>query len=289
MSGTRDKVGLVSPVWLILPAAFFTLILFGVSAVLLLRMSFNRHPPDGIYEQAWTIESYISIMTIRTNLITIADTLSISFVTAIVTVVIAFIFAFYIWSLSPKNRILLVAVALCPMLISEISVIIGWRLFFPFNGFLSYSLLSIGLTPTKINLLGTNFAALVGLSYLSVSYCFFTILSVLNGIDRNLLLASGDLGASPARTFLNVLLPLSAGGIASAFTQAFVFTMGTYATLNALGPDSLWSIGYEIQKRMLTQRDWPFASAFAIVLVTLIATVSMLVQYSRRRWGPKHV
>lgn len=115
------------------------------------------------------------------------------------------------------------------------SVIIGWRLFFPANGFLSYTLFSTGLISRKLNLLGTNFAAIVGLSYISVSYCFFTILSVLNSIDRNLVLASGDLGASPFRTFVNVLLPLSKAGIASAFIQAFVFTMGIYATVNALG------------------------------------------------------
>lgn len=91
----------------------------------------------------------------------------------------------------------LLAIALCPMLVSEISVIIGWRMFFPSNGFLSYALVETGLVERKVNLLGTRFAAIVGLSYISVSYCFLTILSVMNAVDRDLITASGDLGASP--------------------------------------------------------------------------------------------
>lgn len=285
---TRAKRGPLSAGWLVLPALLFTGVLFGVPLLHLLRMSFNHHPPDGIYEVAWSFENYIAVLTDPINLATIGDTLAISLTTAVITVTIAFFFAHAVWVRNGRNRLLLLAIALCPMLVSEISVIIGWRLFFPANGFLSYALVSTGILERKINLLGTHFAAIVGLSYISVSYCFFTILSVLNGIDRNLVLASGDLGASPLRTFFNVLLPLAKGGVAAAFTQAFVFTMGIYATVNALGPDSLWSIGYEIQRQMLSRRDWPLASALAVVLVVLIVATSFLVQFLRHRKGPRH-
>jgi len=289
LSPDRARIGPHFSVgWLIAPAALFTAILFGIPLLLLVRMSFNRHPPSGVYEPAWSLENYVAILTSPTNLTTIGDTVLMSLITAVVTVVIAFLFAHQVWTRGGKQRLLLLAIGLCPMLVSEISVIIGWRLFFPANGFLSYSLFSTGLVPHKFNLLGTHFAAIVGLSYISVSYCFLTILSVLNGIDRNLLVASGDLGASPIRTFVNILVPLAKGGIASAFTQAFVFSMGIYATVNALGPDSLWSIGYEIQRQMLSRRDWPLAAAFAMVLIVLIAATSLLVQYVRQRKGPRH-
>lgn len=285
---TGPNRGTLSAGWLIVPALVFTAILFGIPLLYLLRMSFNQHPPTGVYVEAWSLENYIAILTTPTNLATIGDTVVISLVTAVITVAIAFLFAQFVWMRGAKSRLILLAIALCPMLVSEISVIIGWRLFFPANGFLSYSLFSTGIIDRKLNLLGTNFAAVVGLSYISVSYCFFTILSVLNGIDRNLLVASGDLGASPIRTFFNILLPLAKGGIAAAFTQAFVFTMGIYATVNALGPDSLWSIGYEIQRQMLSRRDWPLASAFAIILIVMIAATSLFIQYLRHRKGPRH-
>lgn len=276
-----------SPVWLIMPALVFTLLAFGIPLLHLVRMSFNHHPPNGIYELAWTLENYAAVLTDPINLRTIRDTITLSLITAVVTVVVAFFFAYSVWRRRGRIHLILLAIALCPMLVSEISVIIGWRMFFPANGFLSYALMELGLTDQKVNLLGTRFAAVVGLSYISVSYCFLTILSVMNAVDRDLIAASGDLGASPLQTFLRVMVPLTKGGIAGAFTQAFVFSMGIYAAVNALGPDSLWSIGWEIQRQMLSKRDWPLASAFAVVLILLISLAVAGVQILRdRKRGP---
>ena len=275
--------------WLLLaPAIMFIAIVFGLPLMYLVRMSFNLHPPDGTYVEAWTLKNYITVLTNPLQLATIGMTVYISLVTAAITVTGSFIFAHFVWGQKGKLRTVLLAIALGPMLVSEISVIIGWRMFFPSNGLLSYSLIWTGLADEKINLLATQTAAVVGLSYISMPYCFFTILSVLNGIDRNLLTASGDLGASPVRTFFRVLLPLTKGALASAFTQAFVFTMGIYATTNALGPDSLWTMGYEIQRQMLSRRDWPLASAIAVVLVVIITLAALMAQWLRHRKGRGH-
>ncbi|MFT3731796.1 MAG: ABC transporter permease [Hyphomicrobium sp.] len=275
--------------WLLVPALAFIVFVFGWPLLYLLRMSFNEHPGPSVYVEAWSLRNYLYILTDPGMLEEIAKTVYISLVTAIVTVVAAFFFAQFVWLREGRSRLMLLAVALGPMLISEVSVIIGWRIFFPSNGLLSYALMSAGLSERKINLLGTELAAVVGLSYISVSYCFFSILSVLNGIDRGLLTASGDLGASPARTFFTVLLPLAKGGIAAAFTQAFVFTMGIYATTNALGPDSLWTMPYEIQLQMLTRRNWPMASALSVVLIAIIAVAALAVQWLRHRKGRRRV
>lgn len=272
-----------SVTWLLLPAIGFVVVAFGWPLIYLVRMSFNLHPPDGIYVEAWSLQNYIEVLTDPLHVRSIVSTVYIALVTACITVVVAFLFAQFVWARQGKLRTLLLAVALGPMLVSEISVIIGWRIFLPTNGLLSYTLLWSGISGTKINLLGTEAAAIIGLSYISMPYCFFTILSVLNGIDRNLLTASSDLGATPTQTFFRVLLPLTKGGLAAAFTQAFVFTMGIYATTNALGPDSIWTMGYEIQRQMLTRRDWPLASAIAIVLVVIISLATLATQWLRHR------
>lgn len=274
--------------WLLLPAIAFIALVFGWPLIYLVRMSFNIHPPEGIYVEAWSLQNYIALLTEPLHLTAIWTTVYLSLVTAVVTVIAAFFFAQLVWSQSGKTRTVLMAVALGPMLVSEVSVLIGWRIFFPTNGLLSYALVSTGLSDVKINLLSTQTAVIVGLCYISMPYCFFTILSVLNGIDRNLLTASGDLGASPVRTFFEVLVPLARGGIAAAFIQAFVFTMGIYATTNALGPDSLWTMGYEIQRQMLSRRDWPMASAIAVVLVIIVAAAVLTTQWLRHRTRSHH-
>ncbi|MFA5957636.1 ABC transporter permease [Hyphomicrobium sp.] len=275
--------------WLLVPGLLFIFFVFGWPLLYLLRMSFNDHPGATVYVEAWTLRNYVFVLTDPGMLTEIAKTVYLSVVTAVVTVTAAFFFAQFVWLREGSARLIFLAIALGPMLISEVSVIIGWRMFFPSNGLLSYAMTSTGLSGQKINLLSTELAAVVGLSYISVSYCFFSILSVLNGIDRGLLTASADLGASPVRTFFTVLLPLAKGGIAAAFTQAFVFTMGIYATTNALGPDSLWTVPYEIQLQMLTRRNWPMAAALSIVLIVIIAAAALVTQWLRHRKGSRHV
>src|SRR6185312_8383927 len=118
------------------------------------------------------------------------------------------------------------------------------------NVFLSFSLVSLGLVNDKINLLYTLTAAVLGLVYISLPYCIFIFLSVFQGIDRRLIEASADLGAGPLRTFRTVLFPLMRSGFFVAFSQAFIWSAGTYATPSALGPDWLWSIGFETYRQM---------------------------------------
>src|SRR5690606_34606503 len=161
------------------------------------------------------------------------------------------VFALLVWLKPARWRLLFIGLALCPLLISEISIIFGWWMFFPKNGLLSYALVSAGVLEDGISLMYTEFAALVGLVYLTLPFCFFIMLSIFDGIDRRVLEASADLGAGPARTFREVLLPLTRSGILIAFAQSFIWAMGTYATPSALGPNTLWTIGYLVQEQML--------------------------------------
>jgi ABC-type spermidine/putrescine transport system permease subunit I len=146
-------------------------------------------------------------------------------------------------------------------------------------------LLSLGLVEEKINLLYTVTAAVLGLVYISLPYCIFIFRSVFQGIDRRLVEASADLGASPLRTFRTVLLPLMRGGFFVAFAQAFIWSAGTYATPSALGPDWLWSIGFETYRQMASLRNWPLASVLAMLVTFMILGVIAAAQRLDRAGG----
>lgn len=79
--------------------------------------------------------------------------------------------------------------------------------------------------------------------------------------------------AAPLVTWKEVLLPLTSGGLQVAFSQSFIWTMGTYATPSALGPDTLWTLGFLVQEQMLGKHNWPLASALAMILVIGVAAV----------------
>jgi len=260
------------------PALLIAVAFFGLPIAFMARMSFNEHIDQRFYVPGFTFESYAAMLTDQTFRGALLTTMRLAFVSSIVTVVVGYAFAMLVW-LKPKRwRLAFIALALCPLLISEISIIFGWWMFFPKNGLLSYALVSSGLITDKVSLMYTEFAAFVGLTYVTLPFCFFILLSIFDGIDKKVLEASADLGAGPLRTFREVLLPLTKGGIAAAFAQSFIWAVGTYATPSALGPDTLWTIGYLIQEQMLGKHNWPRAAAFSIVLTIGVALVMVIVR-----------
>ena len=279
----------LAPWILLLPALVVVLIFFGIPTLYMARMSFNLHIDQRLFVPGFTFEHYADLFSNPLFTHAILTTTVLSFMASLVTVAIGYAFALLVWLKPAHWRLIFVGLALCPLLISEITIIFGWWMFFPKNGLLSYALMSSGLITNKISLMYTEFAAFVGLVYLTLPYCFFILLSIFDGIDKRLIEASEDLGAPPVTTFVEVLLPLSRSGILVAFSQAFIWTMGTYATPSALGPDTLWTLGFLIQDQMLGKQNWPMASALSMVLVIGVAAVMMLTSSLKSKQSSFHV
>jgi ABC-type spermidine/putrescine transport system permease subunit I len=260
------------------PALVIAIIFFGIPMLLMLRMSFNEHAPQRLYVPGFTLRHYAQILTEERFVTSILTTVKLSLMASLATLLIGYAFALLVWLKPARWRLAFIGLALTPLLISEISIIFGWWMFFPKNGLLSYALLSAGLISDKISLMYTEFAAFVGLVYVTLPFCFFILLSIFDAIDRRLIEASGDLGARPLTTFYEILLPLTRTGILVAFAQSFIWAMGTYATPSALGPDTLWTIGYLIQEQMLGKSNWPLSSAFSMILVVAVAIVMIFVR-----------
>ena len=266
------------PFALMSPALVIAIVFFGIPTLLMLRMSFNEHVPQRLYVPGFTFSHYAQLLSEERFVTAIWTTVKLSLLASCATVLIGYGFAMLVWLKPARWRLAFIGLALTPLLISEISIIFGWWMFFPKNGLLSYALLSVGLISDKISLMYTEFAAFVGLVYITLPFCFFILLSIFDAIDKRLIEASGDLGARPFTTFYEILLPLTRTGILVAFAQSFIWAMGTYATPSALGPDTLWTIGYLIQEQMMGKSNWPLASAFSMILVVLVAVVILFVR-----------
>lgn len=268
----------LAPYALLAPALVVAVVFFGLPTLYMLRMSFNVKTGVEAFVPGFTFDHYLRLLGDELYVGAMLRTIRLSLVCAFVTLVLGYAFALLVWLKPPAWRVLFIGLALCPLLISEISIIFGWWMFFPKNGLLSWALVSTGIMADKISLMYTEFAALVGLIYLTLPFCFFMLLSTFDGIDRRLLEASADLGARPLQTFADVLLPLTRSCMLVAFAQSFIWAIGTYATPTALGPDTLWTMGYLIQDQMVSKRNWPFAAALSMVLVTAVALVMILTR-----------
>ncbi|WP_373502796.1 ABC transporter permease [Aestuariivirga sp.] len=265
--------------WLLMaPALVIVIVFFGVPMLYMLRMSFNLHEGQKLYTPGFTLEHYGQLFANPLFTGAMWTTVKLALAASVATVIIGYAFALLVWLKPAGWRLIFIGLALCPLLISEIAIIFGWWMFFPKNGLMSYALLSSGLITDKVSLMYTEFAAFVGLIYITLPYCFFILLSILDGIDKRVLEASADLGAGPLSTFIEVLVPLTRTGLAVAFSQSFIWSVGTYATPSALGPDTLWTVGFLIQDQMLGKHNWPMASAFSMILVLGVAAVMVVTR-----------
>ncbi len=276
--------------WLLLfPALVIVLIFFGLPTLYMARMSFNLSEGSKLYTPGLSWANYQTVFSNTVFVAAIWTTLKLALMASAATLVIGYLFALLVWLKPARWRLILIGLALCPLLISEIAIIFGWWMFFPKNGLLSFALTNSGMIKDKISLMYTEFAAFVGLVYLTLPFCFFILLSILDGIDKRILEAAADLGASSLTILREVLLPLTRNGLLVAFSQCFIFTMGTYATPSALGPDTLWTMGFLIQEQMLGRNNWPLASALSMVLVILVGVMMGVTRAFSTRRATLHV
>lgn len=276
--------------WLLLfPALVIVLIFFGLPTLYMARMSFNLSEGSKLYTPGLSWANYQTVFSNAVFEAAIWTTLKLALMASAATLVIGYLFALLVWLKPARWRLILIGLALCPLLISEIAIIFGWWMFFPKNGLLSFALTNSGLIKDKISLMYTEFAAFVGLVYLTLPFCFFILLSILDGIDKHILEAAADLGASSLTILREVLLPLTRNGLLVAFSQCFIFTMGTYATPSALGPDTLWTMGFLIQEQMLGRNNWPLASALSMVLVIVVGVMMGVTRAFSTRRATLHV
>ena len=112
-----------------------------------------------------------------------------------------------------------------------------------------------------------------------------SIATVLGKIDRAFGEAAMTLGATPARSFLTVTLPLSIQGIAAGSVIVFCLTIGAFVTPLWLGRGHVTVMAIAVHEQMVTLVDWPGGAALAMLLT--VATLVLLAGYGLllRRWA----
>jgi len=129
----------------------------------------------------------------------------------------------------------------------------------------------------------TDFAVYVGIVYTYLPFMILPLYANLVKLDNDLLEASADLGSKPLTTFLTVTLPLSLPGILAGSMLVMVPVIGEFVIPALLGgPDTLM-IGRVLWDEFFSNRDWPVASAVAIVMLLLMVLPIMAMRSTAGR------
>jgi len=157
--------------------------------------------------------------------------------------------------------------------------IYAWINILQHDGLLNQILLALHLVSTPVVWLSTDSAMYLGMVYSYLPFMILPLYATLARMDPALLEAAADLGSSPRQAFWLVTFPLSLPGIGAGVLLCFIPIVGEFVIPDLLaGSDSLM-IGQTLWLEFFTNKDWPVASAVAIVLLLLL--VAPLVLYDR--------
>jgi putative spermidine/putrescine transport system permease protein len=236
---------------------------------------------------SFTLDNYLGIftsdVTLRTYLNTFKFVVLVWFFTLIIGYPVAYFLSFHVKEL--RWQIILFLICTIPFWTSNIIRMISWVPLLGKEGLVNQILLGIGLVDQPLEfLLYSDFAVVLGMVHLYIIFMIAPIFNSLMRIDRTLITASEDLGASGFQTFKEVVLPLSAPGIAIGSIFIVTLVMGEFVTVRLMGGGQAASVGKLIQTQ-IGSLQYPLAAANAIILlaVTMFLVVSILRIFDIRK------
>ena len=191
---------------------------------------------------------------------------------AFVHVLLAYPTGYFLAMCVRRRKYVLLLLIIAPFLTSYLLRVLAWKVILGDAGVINSFLTTTGLTDEPVSwLLYSQFTVMLVLAYVWVPFVALPIFVSLDNLDRSLLEAASDLGASRWQTFLRVTLRVSAPGLFAAFLFVFIPTIGEFVTPLLVGGPSGYMYGNAIQDAFTRGLDWETGSMLAIFMLGVIA------------------
>ncbi len=250
---------------------YVVLITLIVIPILMMALySFQTERPSGVFTISFTLEHYISFFQEGLFVRLMIESLYLAFLATALTLVIGYPLAYYISMSKPRTRVLLILLISAPMWI---------------NMLLRTRALQQVFEMVAPDLLGSNLAIVIGMTYIFLPFMVLPIYTVLSKIDPALYESSADLGATRLQTIIRVIIPLSLSGILSGIMMVFLPAATTLVVPKYLG-QGRYLVGNLIENAMIQQGRFGYGSAIAIILALLImASLYMIKRVDKYQGG----
>ncbi|MGG5808833.1 ABC transporter permease [Falsiroseomonas sp. CW058] len=268
---------------LVLPAALILAAGFLYPMVLLARISLNRTSDIGAMEPALTLETYGKIIGDDFTWELAGNTATLAAGCAAAAVALALPVALLIRAAPPRWRGVLSLMAVAPLLVSGTARVVGWMAILGDRGMVNAALAWLSLADAPVRLINNWTGVRIGLTESLMPYACLVLIAGLGRLDPRLEEAAATLGATRARTFLRVTLPLAAPALLAAFLLTLVLGISAFVTPRLMGGGRVFVVATEIFDLALETVDWPAASAMAMLLLGALAAAMLLRGLLARR------
>ena len=206
------------------------------------------------------------------------SSLKIALISTGFTLLIGYPIAYSMARAAPEWRPTLLMLVVLPFWTSFLIRVYAWMGILSNEGLLNQFLLWSGFISEPLTILNTNAAVYIGIVYTYLPFMILPIYSALDKMDDGLLEAAEDLGCSRTSAFWLVTIPLSKTGIIAGCFLVFIPTLGEFVIPSLLGGSQTLMIGKVLWEEFFNNRDWPVASAVAIILLLILIIPIILFQ-----------
>ncbi|WP_299728646.1 ABC transporter permease subunit [uncultured Tateyamaria sp.] len=211
------------------------------------------------------------------------SSLQIAFFSTFLTLCVGYPMAYAMARAPEQWRATLLMLVILPFWTSFLIRVYAWVGILSGEGFLNQFLLWIGVISAPLTILNTNTAVYIGIVYTYLPFMILPIYSALDRLDGSLIEAAEDLGCSRLKAFWLVTIPLSKNGIIAGCFLVFIPALGEFVIPSLLGGSGTLMIGKVLFEEFFSNRDWPVASAVAVILLLILIIPIVLFQRNEQR------
>lgn len=237
--------------------------------LLVLLASFLSKDPKYFLSLPLNLENYKALFdTVLFGVI--LKSLNIAFFTTVFCLVVGYPFAYFIARAPKEWRSLFLMLIIVPFWTNSLIRNYALISILSTNGLLNIFLLKIGVISQPIQILYSDWAVFIGMSYTLLPFMILPLYATLEKLDQNLLEAARDLGAGSLAAFFKVVVPLSFPGIVAGCIMVFLPALSLFYVSDILGGANSTVIGSVIRNKFMIARDWPVGSAISVILTVFM-------------------
>ncbi len=209
--------------------------------------------------------------------------LKVALFSTLLCLLIGYPMAYAISKAKKESQTVLLLLIMMPTWTAILIRVYAWMGILSNNGLLNSFLLWLGLIDQPLQILNTNLAVYIGVVYSYLPFMILPLYANLVKHDESLLEAASDLGSSTFNSFWKITVPLSKNGIIAGCMLVFIPVVGEFVIPELLGGPETLMIGKVLWQEFFNNRDWPVASALAVVMLAILIVPILLFNRSQAK------
>ena len=233
--------------------------------------------------QDFTIDNYLWLAQDALYINAYLSSLAIAAVSTLVALLVGYPIAYGMARAPAAIRPLLLMMVILPFWTSFLIRVYAWIAILKTDGFLNQLLLALGIIDSPMVILNSHGAIVIGIVYSYLPFMILPLYASLERLDYSLIEVAQDLGCPPLTAFWKITFPLSLPGVIAGCLLVFIPAVGEFVIPDLLGGSQTLMIGKTLWNEFFANRDWPVASAVAIILLLLLVMPIVYFQQVQAR------